>query len=243
MTVASGRLKSLYVSWLGEKPYEEVWAWQEQVRTSMLQRPQNGRVLLVQHPPTISIGRGESGENLSQGKEELIRAGFDVVETNRGGKVTYHGPGQLVAYPIIHLASHQLGVRDYVYLLEQTMIDSLGRVGVTAHRRDGFPGVWVGIRKIGSIGIHIRKQVSIHGLALNISPNLSHFDVITPCGISGVQMTSAEQEGVDITVEQMIEPFLDAFRKSFGCELFLQPWVMDSSRTQPTKSTTSPVHV
>ncbi|HLG19572.1 MAG TPA: lipoyl(octanoyl) transferase LipB [Bdellovibrionota bacterium] len=210
-------------SWrfLGRQPYVPAWELQEELRRRVLAGEGAGEILVVEHPPTVSLGRGEKGQNVLFDRTALSEAGFEVVETNRGGKVTYHGPGQLVVYPVVDLRSIGMGVKQFVCALEKTMIHFLDRYGISAERKDGYPGAWVGGKKIGSIGIHVRKQVSIHGLALNIDPDLSHFDVITPCGIPGVQMTSMAKEGVRLVLADTIEPFLSSLEAIFGWDLGL----------------------
>ncbi len=209
------------VAWtyLGERPYSEVWDQQEDLRNKILDHNYAGQLLLVEHPPTITLGRAEKGTNLLFNRKTLNQQGFDVIETNRGGKITYHGPGQLVAYPVFNLRSFRMGVKEFVCALERTMIQCLAQVGIQACRKEGSPGAWVGERKIGSIGIHVRKQVSIHGLALNICPDLSHFALIHPCGIANLQMTSVKQEGHQTSVEEFLPIFLHSFSKVFNCDM------------------------
>ncbi len=207
---------SLPWTYLGQRLYGQVWDLQEKIRKEILEGRLRGHLLLVEHPPTISLGRGEPGTNVLFDHETLKARGFDVVETNRGGMVTYHGPGQLVAYPVVDLRTFKMGVKQYVHALEETMIRMLAEFGIAAARKDGSPGVWVGTKKIGSIGIHVRKQISIHGLALNVCTKLSHFNVITPCGISGVQMTSIQNEGKDVSWDRALEVFVNAFASVFG---------------------------
>ncbi|MFH1263484.1 MAG: lipoyl(octanoyl) transferase LipB [Pseudomonadota bacterium] len=203
-------------TYLGVRPYREVWELQEQRRAAILAGKEEGILYLLQHPPTITLGRGEKGTNLLYPTEELKKQGFDVVETNRGGMVTYHGPGQLIAYPVFDLRKLHKGVKQFVDGLERTMIGCLARIGISAHQRKGYIGTWVGEKKIGAIGIHVRRQVSIHGLALNVATNLDHFNVITACGIEGIRLTSVQKEGVSRDVPGILEPFLEAFTEVFG---------------------------
>jgi lipoyl(octanoyl) transferase len=201
-------------------PFEEASKRQEEFRDTLLNKTRKtGALFLVEHPPTISCGRGEKGNNLLLKASEFHNRGFAVAHTNRGGKVTYHGPGQLVAYPIVNVEEFAIGVKDYVHHLEETMIHFLAKYGLRAERREGYPGAWIASRKIGSIGIHVRKKVSIHGLALNINPDLSHFQVITACGLSGVETTSMMREGVSLSVRDAIGPFVDSFSTIFKCEM------------------------
>ena len=142
---------------------------------------------LLEHPPVVTLGRTSHAEN-------VVRAeGLDVVEVERGGDVTYHGPGQLVGYPIIDLRQHRQDLHWYLRTLEQALIDALARLGIPAARNPGYTGVWTreGGRKIASIGIHVKQWVTWHGFALNVTTDLGAFDRIIPCGIPGVVMTSA----------------------------------------------------
>jgi lipoyl(octanoyl) transferase len=212
-------VKELPWTWLGERPYRRVWELQESIRKAILAGKLRGHLLMMEHPPTVSLGRGERGANLLLDRETLEKQGFDVVETNRGGLVTYHGPGQLVAYPVVDLRLFRMGVRQYVHALEETMIRTLARFGLAACRKEGAIGAWLGPRKIGSIGIHVRKQVSIHGLALNLRTKLSHFNVMTPCGLTGVAMTSLLNEGKDVPLDEAVNAFAGVFAGVFGVKL------------------------
>ncbi|MCB0309105.1 MAG: lipoyl(octanoyl) transferase LipB [Bdellovibrionales bacterium] len=180
---------------LGELSYEKTWQLQESTRQNIQGGRADSVVFFVEHPPTMTLGRGEDGSNIESSRQWLKNNGFDVVETNRGGKVTYHGPGQLVVYPVIDLRLYHLGVKDYVHCLEDIVIDLLAQYQIQAYKRDDLIGVWVGVEKIASIGIHVSRHVSIHGMALNVSTNLSHFGYITPCGLQDVQMTSMHALG------------------------------------------------
>lgn len=198
----------------------DMWDLQEKLRDSILSGKAAGELWLVEHIPTLSLGRAEKGNNLLEAKEFIMDQGLDVAEINRGGAVTYHGPGQIVAYPVIDLKKFNLGIRDYVCKLEQTMIDALKHWNIKADRKKGAPGVYVEEnRKIGSVGIHVRKQVSIHGLALNIDPIMEHFAFIRPCGLDDIEMTSVSDEGHEATWDSALEPFAIAFEKNFKCDL------------------------
>ncbi|MCC6322380.1 MAG: lipoyl(octanoyl) transferase LipB [Phycisphaerales bacterium] len=162
-------------------------------------RPEIGRILLVEHhPPVITISRraGASAHLLAP-PEELARRGVTLAETDRGGDITYHGPGQLVVYPILDLNLVRLGLHDYMRLLEQAVIDCCERIGIATHRDPAATGVWVNgdpPAKIAAMGVRVRKWVTMHGLALNVSPDLSHFALIVPCGLVGRTVTSIERE-------------------------------------------------
>jgi lipoyl(octanoyl) transferase len=147
-------------------------------------------LLLVEHEPTITLGRGTRASSLPIPPEELARRGLTVAEVERGGDVTWHGPGQLVGYPILDLHRHRLDLHWYLRQVEASVIGALARLGVAAQRRPGLTGVWTGDRKIASIGVHVRHWVTTHGFALNVSNDLGEFGWIIPCGIEGVRMTS-----------------------------------------------------
>jgi lipoate-protein ligase B len=151
-------------------------------------------LLLVEHEPTITMGRGTKATSLPMSPETLRARGLTVAEIERGGDVTWHGPGQLVGYPIMHLQDHRPDLHWYLRQLEEVLIRALGTLGIEAERNPGLTGVWTEGRKIASIGIHVRHWVTTHGFALNVLNNLSAFDVIVPCGIKDVTMTSVAKE-------------------------------------------------
>jgi lipoyl(octanoyl) transferase len=211
MTRVTGR--TLEVARLGLVPYERAAAWQETLVEQRLVPGGVDRLLLLEHPPVYTLGRGADPRFLGAGALGAI----PVVRTSRGGQVTYHGPGQLVGYPIIDLRGHRQDVHWYVRALEHVLIDALAALGIVAGSRPGFPGVWVdGHRKIASIGVGIRRWVTWHGFALNVSVDLSGFASITPCGISGVEMTSVASEGAPDDVGPVADVVLAAFAARFG---------------------------
>jgi lipoate-protein ligase B len=159
-------------------------------------------VLYPDHPPVLTVGRSPSDGALRADSATLRERGIEVFEVSRGGDITWHGPGQLVAYPILDLARRGRDVHRYLRDLEQTLLNSLAAFGIESHRSTGRTGVWVGERKIASIGVAVRKWVSYHGLALNVAPDLAGFELIHPCGLHGVRMTSmAEILGADPGLE------------------------------------------
>lgn len=180
----------LDVAWLGQVPYGEALELQRRLALDRIAgRLAEDRLLLLEHPPVVTLGRTAQPAHLLQSD------GLDVFEVERGGDVTYHGPGQLVGYPILHLAGFRQDLHWYLRTLEQALIDALEMLGIGAQRRAGFTGVWIGERKIASIGVHVKQWVTWHGFALNVSTDLHGFDRIVPCGIPGVEMTSVEREG------------------------------------------------
>ena len=188
--------------WLGRIGYAEGLDLQQ----LLLEQRQAGEigdtVLLLEHEPVVTIGRTRDRSSL----RDAEKSGLEVVEINRGGQATYHGPGQLVGYPILDLTTYGKDLHTYIRALETALMQACEDVGISATRRDGLTGVWVEERKLASIGVGVRRWVSMHGFAINVSADVSGFDVITPCGIADVEMTSVEREsGASITVEQFSE--------------------------------------
>ena len=149
-----------------------------------------GTLFLLEHPPVITLGRGADRANILAADEMLAAAGVTVHQAQRGGDVTYHGPGQIVGYPIIRLAEHGRDVHAYLRRLEQVIMDTLADYRITAQRSAGHTGVWVGREKVAAIGVAITRWISYHGFALNVAPNFRHFGLINACGITDRQVTS-----------------------------------------------------
>jgi lipoate-protein ligase B len=179
------------------------------------------RVLFVQHPAVYTLGKRGGRENLVVSEQFLAERGIEIVQTARGGNITFHGPGQAVLYPIINLERSRIGVADFVYGLEEIMRRTALKFGVDAGRDPKNHGLWVGDKKIGSVGLSIKKGVSIHGLALNVCPDLTPFTWINPCGLQNVAMTSLERENKKLSFDpkaSMVQ-VKDLFFKFF-CEIF-----------------------
>ena len=151
-------------------------------------------LLLVEHQPVVTLGRGTRGTSLPLAPDQLAQRGIEVFEVERGGDVTWHGPGQLVGYPILDLSGHRQDLHWYLRQLEATLISALEKLEIPAERNPGLTGVWTSGRKIASIGIHVKQWVTLHGFALNVVNDLSGFDLIVPCGIENVVMTSIARE-------------------------------------------------
>ncbi len=176
-------------------PYSEVWELQRGlVAEVQRQGGGTGHLLLVEHLPVITIGRNGKRSNVLVSNTVLASKGIEVFQVDRGGDVTYHGPGQLVAYPILRLADFRMGVRSFVEALAEVQVRVLRTFSIPAAWSSKTVGVWVGDRKIGSIGVRIAKGVSYHGFALNVGPDLSAFDLLNPCGMVGAKMTSVSRE-------------------------------------------------
>jgi lipoyl(octanoyl) transferase len=189
-----GRGGKLLVEWLGRVPYRPTWELQNELADRRRRREIGDRLLLLEHDPVYTIGRGGDERNLLAGPERLAALGAELVRIDRGGDITFHGPGQLVAYPIVELRD-PLGLRRYVRALEAAVIATAAAFSVSAGRVDGLPGVWVdGSRKLAAVGVRVKRGVTTHGLALNVSTDLAWFDEMNPCGIPGCAVTSLERE-------------------------------------------------
>ena len=180
---------------LGRLPYGEALELQRSIARDRISGaiPQDV-LLLVEHPPVVTLGRGTKEKNLVSSPEFLQSKGVELFEVERGGDVTFHGPGQLVGYPIIDLKRHREDLHWYLRKIEEGLINTLADYGIPGERNTAFTGVWTRGRKIASIGVHARDWVTWHGFALNVTTDLSFFDLIVPCGIDGVVMTSIARE-------------------------------------------------
>lgn len=195
------RARKLRVHRLGRVEYADGLRLMELFEKAVRERALTDDVLLLlEHPPVVTLGRGAAEQNLVVGREGLLARGVEVHETNRGGDVTFHGPGQLVAYPIFNLAPDWKDVRRFVGALEEAILRTLGDFGIRANRVDGWRGVFLGekgdprARKIAAIGVHLSHWVSTHGLALNVATDLAGFELIVPCGIREAGVTSMARE-------------------------------------------------
>lgn len=222
-------LPPLWVCDLGRQRYGPVLELQRaMVRAHLEGSFSNDLLLLVEHEPVVTLGRGTraGGTSVLLPTPELERRGYAVAEVERGGDVTVHAPGQLVGYPILDLQGHRSDVHWYLRSLEEALVRALGDVGVRAERNPGLTGVWVsggGARKIASIGVHVKRWVTLHGFALNVTTDLTRFDVVIPCGIQGVVMTSVARELPasaesatlwDRTREAVIQRFGEVFQRA-----------------------------
>ena len=184
-------------------------------------------LLLLQHPPVITMGRSGKIQNLLASETSLREKGIGVVHTDRGGDFTYHGPGQLVMYPILDLRPLGLSVTDYVWNLEEVVIRVLARFGISAGRVEKLRGVWAGTEKIASLGVHLSRWISTHGVALNVNTDLTPFRLINPCGITDCQVTSmARIVGRSLPMEEVESLTLAAFAEVFEFSLSEKPLEM-----------------
>ncbi len=209
--------RELWVVRQGVTPYGEILELQRRIAAARI----TGEVaqdvlLLLEHDPVVTMGRSSKDKNLIASKDFLAGRGVELFEVERGGDVTFHGPGQLVGYPIIDLKRHKQDLHWYLRQLEQAIISTLSGFGIAAARNVGYTGVWTGRRKIASIGVHARDWVTWHGFALNVSTDLSYFDMIVPCGIPGVVMTSIEKETeMPVPLNIVVAGFIAEFSRLF----------------------------
>jgi lipoyl(octanoyl) transferase len=199
-TLSDGGARTpIRASWLGRVPYREAWDLQRRLVAARADESIGDRLLLLEHPAVLTLGRQADEAHILASPEVLATRGIEVLRVERGGEVTYHGPGQLVAYPILGLSRRGLLVRPLVRALEAAMIATCAASGVQAARREGHPGCWcdpdgAAPRKIGALGLRVERGVSYHGIALNIAPDLADFELIDPCGMPGTVSTSIALE-------------------------------------------------
>lgn len=210
----------LLTAHLGTVPYLEALELQRDLaRRRITGEINEDLLLLLEHPPVVTLGRTAKEAHIVSSPDRMRARGVEVHEVERGGDVTFHGPGQLVGYPILDLKRHRQDLHWYLRQVEQALIVALADVGIAAERHTGYTGVWTHGRKIASIGVHARDWVTWHGFALNVTTDLSYFDLIVPCGIPQVQMTSVARElGREMTVGRMSDVVSRAFGQVFDLE-------------------------
>ena len=212
----------LLVVGLGRMPYGDALRLQRDLAEFRIARTvRDDMLLLVEHPPVVTLGRSFRQKNLATQPEELASRGIELFEIERGGDVTLHAPGQLVGYPIYDLNEHQPDLHLFLRQIEAALIRTLAETGIAGRRREGLTGVWVDDRKIASIGIHVKKWVTWHGFALNVLTDLALFDLIVPCGIDDVVMTSLQKELAERAPRDLWARTLDGVMLAF-CETFDQ---------------------
>lgn len=217
--------RELWTVPLGRVPYTEALELQRRLaRDRIAGTVAQDVLLLVEHPPVVTLGRSSRDKHLLASPDFLAARGVDLFEVERGGDVTFHGPGQLVGYPIMDLKRHKQDLHWYLRKLEESLIGVLRAYGIAAEQNKGLTGVWTGGRKIASIGVHARDWVTWHGFALNVTTDLSYFDLIVPCGISGVVMTSMARElGVEPDASAVRQTVAEVFAASFDLEAVSTP--------------------
>lgn len=218
---------------LGTVPYGDALDFQRAVAQARISgEVDNDVLLLVEHPPVVTLGRGTKPGHLVASEAQLRSRGVERFEVERGGDITFHGPGQLVGYPIIDLKNHRRDLHWFLRQVEESIIQAMAAVGLPCHRTPGFTGVWTrGVshgapeRKLASIGVHARDWVTWHGFAVNVSTDLSFFDLIVPCGISNVTMTTVQRELADAYPGNtaVSNQLVAAFARVFECDPETQP--------------------
>ncbi len=212
---------------LGRADYGETLELQRKIAHARIDRVIGSDVLLLaEHDPVITLGRSFHAENLLRTPKQLEALGVPLFEVERGGDVTYHGPGQLVGYPIYDLTEHEPDLHVFLRQIEQCLINTLGAFGVTGRRRENLTGVWVASRKIASIGIHVKKWVTWHGFALNVTTGLASFDLIVPCGIDDVVMTTMQRELEERAPHDLWERASDGVVEAFSTVFGQTPLTM-----------------
>lgn len=203
----------------GLTPYADAWALQKAVVSARQQEVLADGLLLLEHEPVFTIGRSTRADHLLVPREVLTSKGFGVYDIERGGSVTYHGPGQLVGYPILDLRAYNEDVVKYVRSLEETILRTLLDFGIAAQRLRDFPGVWAGNEKIAAVGVAVKRKVTMHGFALNVDPDLAHFDYINPCGIGRPVASMARLLGRSLTVDEVRPVYARRFAEVFDMTL------------------------
>jgi len=206
---------------LGLIEYNKAYKIQEKIRKEVIDGSRNDTLLLLEHTPVITLGTRGKNENLLVNSDTLQRVGIEVVRTDRGGDITYHGPGQIVGYPILNLNNHGKDIKAYVQNIESVFIRLLMELfNIKAHMEEGkYAGVWVGTEKITAVGISVRKWVTMHGFAFNIKTNLKHFEYIMPCGLFGRSVTSLEKLlNREVSINGMISMVIRYFTEIFKYE-------------------------
>lgn len=205
---------------LGTIDYAEAHRVQKELQRKRVGGEIGDIVLLLEHPPVLTMGRSAKAQHVLATPELLEARGIPVHEVGRGGDVTYHGPGQLVAYPIIDLKPDRKDVRKYVASLEETMIRTCADFGLAAGRVEGLNGAWIGERKVGAVGVRISRWVTMHGLALNVNSDLRQFEMIVPCGIQDKGVTSLSAElGRAVHVADLLEPLAGHFARLYEADI------------------------
>ncbi|MDH4130957.1 MAG: lipoyl(octanoyl) transferase LipB [Gemmatimonadota bacterium] len=224
----------LLIADLGRVPYAAAHRLQHALRERRIAGSLASDVmLLLEHEATVTLGRGTRASSLPVPTDELARRGITIAEVERGGDVTWHGPGQLVGYPILDLSRHREDLHWYLRQVEEVLIGTLADLGITAGRNPGYTGVWTRGRKIASIGVHVRHWVTTHGFALNVSNDTSGFDLIVPCGIQDVEMTSVQRELAGAVGTELPQRAIAAVTRNMGRVFGLTPSPVELAELLP----------
>lgn len=224
--------KDIHFINLGLKDYKEVWDFQETLFAQTLkdkreQKNTTNHLIFCEHPHVFTLGKSGSDKNLLVTEQWLKMAGATFYKINRGGDITYHGPGQIVGYPILDLEQFEMGIHDYIAALEEVIILTLKRYNIISERLEGSTGVWLDtnnpsrVRKICAIGVRASRYVTMHGFALNVNSDLNYFQKIVPCGIPDKQVTSLQVElGKEVDMQEVEKTLQEAFEQVFGGKLY-----------------------
>jgi len=203
------QLDQIIIQDLGQRPYQEVWAYQKEIQAKRIAGEIEDTFLMVEHEPVYTLGKNANENHLLQSRDQSV----DVFNIERGGDITFHGPGQLVGYPILDLSNYKKSISWYMRILEQIIIDTVSEFGIEAKRIEGLTGVWVGDEKIAALGVRIRRWVTMHGFSINVNTDLTFYDGIIPCGIFDHGITSMEQL---LCQPQDMEKVKKVVRSKFG---------------------------
>jgi lipoyl(octanoyl) transferase len=202
---------------LGLKPYREVWDLQKKLQSELIAGTGSQKIIICEHPPVITLGTSADAGNILAKEEQLKARGIELIKIERGGDVTYHGPGQLVAYPILNLNNYKRDVDWFLRLLEEIIINTMQDFGIKGVRIPGKTGVWTSPnRKIASIGVRLSRWCSMHGLALNVTNTQDGFNLINPCGLTGIEMSSLQSEGSPAQMDSVVDSFKRNFLKALN---------------------------
>jgi lipoate-protein ligase B len=205
---------------LGTTSYDEVHRLQQRLQAQRREGAGQDTLLLTEHRPVFTLGRSHPQPDLRVEESTVRQWGIEIVQAERGGNITYHGPGQLVAYGIIDLRAWDLGILDYVNGLEETVIGVLADWGLRGAHSEHGRGVWVEDRKIASVGLNVRRWITMHGIALNIDPDMSHWELINACGMRDQEMTSmAVEAGKQVAFAEVVDSFRFHFGRVFSCQV------------------------
>lgn len=215
--------KMTRAAWLldldGITPYAEAWELQRALVAARQHEVIPDGLILLEHEPVFTIGRSTKSEHLLFPREALSRQGFGVYDIERGGSITYHGPAQLVGYPILDLRAYNEDIVGYMRSLEETLRRTLLDFGIAAQRVRGYPGMWVGEEKIAAVGVAVKRKVTMHGFALNVDPDLSHFALINPCGLNRSVTAMARVLGAPVAMAEVRAAYVRRFAEVYGLHL------------------------
>jgi len=203
----------------GLTPYAEAWALQKTLVAARQREAITDGLIVLEHEPVFTIGRSTKAEHLLFPRDTLLRQGFGVYDIERGGSITYHGPRQLVGYPILDLRAYNEDIVGYMRSLEETIIRTLADFGIAAERVRAFPGAWVGGEKIAAVGVAVKRKVTMHGFALNVDPDLSHFALINPCGLGRPVTSMARVLGRPVPMAEVRAAYARRFAEVYALNL------------------------